>query len=191
LPPKIYLAGPEVFLPDAVAIGRQKVEICARYGLAGLFPLDLDEASAGPVTAPATFQACLAAMREADAVIANLTPFRSVGADPGTAFELGYMVALGKPVFGYSNDPVPHVERVRSGYGPLRTDGDQLFAADGLAVENFALFDNLMLAEGLRAGGRGGVFLPAAPVADPARDLMTFARCAEHASEVLEAIRQA
>ncbi len=37
---KVYLAGPDVFLPDAVEIGRQKAAICARYGLIGLYPLD-------------------------------------------------------------------------------------------------------------------------------------------------------
>ena len=37
---KVYLAGPDVFLPDAVEIGRRKVEMCARHGLTGLYPLD-------------------------------------------------------------------------------------------------------------------------------------------------------
>ena len=37
---RIYLAGPEVFLPDATAFGRRKVEICAAHGLEGVFPLD-------------------------------------------------------------------------------------------------------------------------------------------------------
>ena len=37
---KIYLAGPDVFLPDAVEIGRRKAAICARHGLSGLYPLD-------------------------------------------------------------------------------------------------------------------------------------------------------
>ena len=37
---KIYLAGPDVFLPDAVEIGRRKAAICARHGLTGLYPLD-------------------------------------------------------------------------------------------------------------------------------------------------------
>ncbi len=37
---KIYLAGPDVFLPDAIEIGRRKVEICARHGVTGLYPLD-------------------------------------------------------------------------------------------------------------------------------------------------------
>ena len=34
-PMKIYLAGPDVFLPDALEIGRRKLEICARHGLTG------------------------------------------------------------------------------------------------------------------------------------------------------------
>ncbi len=37
---KIYLAGPDVFLHDAVDIGRRKVEMCKRHGLVGLYPLD-------------------------------------------------------------------------------------------------------------------------------------------------------
>ena len=37
---KIYLAGPEVFLPDALEIGRRKSRICARHGMTGLYPLD-------------------------------------------------------------------------------------------------------------------------------------------------------
>ena len=31
---KIYLAGPDVFLPNAIAIGRRKKELCAQYGFA-------------------------------------------------------------------------------------------------------------------------------------------------------------
>jgi nucleoside 2-deoxyribosyltransferase len=37
---KIYLAGPDVFLPDAIAIGQRKREICQRHGVTGLYPLD-------------------------------------------------------------------------------------------------------------------------------------------------------
>jgi nucleoside 2-deoxyribosyltransferase len=37
---KIYPAGPDVFLPDAVGFGSRKAEICARHGLTGLYPLD-------------------------------------------------------------------------------------------------------------------------------------------------------
>ena len=182
---KVYLAGPEVFLPDVIEVGRNKVAICERYGLVGLFPLDLD-APAGPATSAAIFQACLVAMRDAHAMVANLTPFRGMEADPGTAFELGYMLALGKPVFGYTNDPAAHLERVRESYGPLTSKADQLWAADGYAVENFELFDNLMLAEALLEHGPG-VFAPMEPVADPARDLSVFEHCVAHAAATLRA----
>jgi len=37
---KVYLAGPDVFLPDAVEVGQRKAAICARHGLTGLYPLD-------------------------------------------------------------------------------------------------------------------------------------------------------
>jgi nucleoside 2-deoxyribosyltransferase len=33
---KIYLAGPDVFLPDAIEIGRRKAAICACHGVSGL-----------------------------------------------------------------------------------------------------------------------------------------------------------
>jgi nucleoside 2-deoxyribosyltransferase len=33
---KIYLAGPDVFLLEAIEIGRRKAAICARHGLIGL-----------------------------------------------------------------------------------------------------------------------------------------------------------
>ena len=38
--PRVYLAGPEVFLPDAIAVGAEKCRLCAEYGFEGLFPLD-------------------------------------------------------------------------------------------------------------------------------------------------------
>jgi nucleoside 2-deoxyribosyltransferase len=50
-------------------------------------------------------------MDEADAIIANLTPFRGPGADPGTAYELGAMAARRKFCLGYSNDPSVYADR--------------------------------------------------------------------------------
>ena len=35
-----YLAGPDVFLPDAVQHAARKVAICARFGFRGLPPLN-------------------------------------------------------------------------------------------------------------------------------------------------------
>src|SRR6516165_10559354 len=50
---KIYLAGPDVFLPDRIEIGRRKTAICARYGLTGLYPLDHPvDLAADPISRP-------------------------------------------------------------------------------------------------------------------------------------------
>ena len=93
---KIYLAGPDVFLPDAVEIGRRKADICARHGLTGLYPLDNAVDLAAGDASLAIFKGNEAMMDAADAIIANLTPFRGPGADAGTVYELGYMAGRGK-----------------------------------------------------------------------------------------------
>jgi nucleoside 2-deoxyribosyltransferase len=41
-----YLAGPDVFLPNAVAHAAAKTEICRRFGMHGLPPLNEDVESA-------------------------------------------------------------------------------------------------------------------------------------------------
>lgn len=183
----IYLAGPEVFLPDAVAIGAAKKDICARHGLTGLFPLDnvLDLAGLSPPDAGrAIFRANVALMRAADAVIANLTPFRGPGCDPGTAFEVGFMHALGKPVFAYANTALSHADRVAAFYGGTlerRADG-RLVDPEGLEVEDFGLTDNLML-DG--AALDSGLFVTGQvdPV-DSLTDLSLFSRCVIKAAAI-------
>ncbi len=109
---KIYLAGPDVFLPDAVEIGRRKAAICARRGLTGLYPLDNAVDLTAPDASLAIFKGNEAMMDAADAIIANLTPFRGPSADAGTVYELGYMAGRGKICFAYSNDPAIYAERV-------------------------------------------------------------------------------
>jgi nucleoside 2-deoxyribosyltransferase len=74
---KVYLAGPEVFLPNATEIGDAKKRICAAHGLAGLFPLDQQHPQlAAAQLGMAIYHANVALMTAADAIIANLTPFR-------------------------------------------------------------------------------------------------------------------
>lgn len=173
---KLYLAGPEVFLDDAREIGRRKVELCARHGFTGLFPLDGEIAldAGGGVAARSIFAANVALMRRADAVVANLTPFRGISADPGTAFEVGFAFALGKPVAAYCNLPGELKHRAHAAIGPAgRDDAPASLMADGLHVEDFGHFDNLMLAEALAASGLP-VIQAATPAADPFRDLALF-----------------
>lgn len=144
--PRIYLAGPEVFLPAAREIGAAKVARCSAAGLVGLFPLDqeLDVAHLAPAEqARAIALANEELMRSADGLIANLTPFRGVSMDCGTAFEVGFMRALGRPVFGYSTsgeDYRMRAERFRREAAGWH-DGDR--AANML--EDFGLAENLMI----------------------------------------------
>ena len=181
---KIYLAGPDVFLPDAADVGRRKQEICAAYGLSGLFPLDSKVDLSSPEASLSIFRGCERMMREADSVIANLTPFRGAGADPGTVFELGYMAARGKLCLGYSNDPAPYADRVRV-LTRVREENRRLVDAEGLTVENFGLGDNLMMIHALDLYG-SRLVIPASRPADPWHDLAAFETCVRIAAERLE-----
>jgi len=177
----IYLAGPDVFLPDALEIGRRKVELCARYGLTGLFPLDNAVALAAHDASLQIFRGNEAMMDAADAIIANLTPFRGPSADAGTVYELGYMAGRGKLVLGYSNDPANYVARVARSETITERDG-LLIGDDGLAVEDFGLVDNLMLIHCLDLHGAPLVTPRTAP-ADLWHDLAAFESCVQIAAQ--------
>jgi nucleoside 2-deoxyribosyltransferase len=179
---KIYLAGPDVFLQDAVAIGRRKVEICARHGLIGLYPLDNVIDLAAPDASLKIFCGNEAMMNEADAIIANLTPFRGPGADAGTVYELGYMAGRGKHCFGYSNDPALYVDRVRQ-RGDVKMQHGRLVDADDLTVENFGHTDNLMMIHALALYG-APLVLPHVRPAELWHDLTAFEACVQLAAGV-------
>ena len=121
----VYLAGPEVFLANSAAIGAQKKDICEKHGLTGRYPGDLPQDD-DPVR---LFRALVAMMDESELVIANMTPFRGISIDAGTAMEIGYMYARDRPVFGYTNTTESLAARV---------------APDGMLIEPFGLTDNLM-----------------------------------------------
>ena len=149
---RVYLAGPEVFLPDPMAAAKAKQAICEKYGFVGLFPLDnaLDLASMAPFEAGlAIYKSNIALMDRCDLIIANMTPFRGCSMDVGTAFEMGYMAGQGKPIFGYSNDGRFYHDRV-----PTRTPG---LDENGQTIEFFEMHDNLMLEGAIDTSG--GVFI--------------------------------
>jgi nucleoside 2-deoxyribosyltransferase len=173
---KIYLAGPDVFLPDAVEIGRRKVELCARRGLTGLYPLDnAVDLSAGDASL-AIFKGNQAMMDAADAIIANLTPFRGPGADAGTVYELGYMAGRRKLLLAYSNDPSAYADRVARFGEVTKSESGQLTDSAGLTVENFGWPDNLMMIHALDLHGCPLVTPKQAP-ADIWHDLAAFEVC--------------
>jgi nucleoside 2-deoxyribosyltransferase len=180
---KIYLAGPDVFLPDAIELGRRKVQLCARHGLVGLYPLD--NAIAANDASLQIFGGNEAMMNEASAIIANLTPFRGPGADAGTVYELGYMAGRGKLCLGYTNDPAPYADRVRAFTEVTSRDG-RLIDAQGLTVEDFGLADNLMMIHALDLHG-SALVTPRQRPADIWHDLTAFETCVRMAAERLVA----
>jgi nucleoside 2-deoxyribosyltransferase len=187
---RVYLAGPEVFLLNARAIGTRKRAICARHGLIGVFPADQegtgDPALPLPAQGLAISRAMERAMRGCDAMIVNLTPFRGPSADVGSAYEMGFMRALGRPIFGYTHDARPFRDRVAAFCGEqvrARVTGGHE-DADGMAIEPFQMHDNLMLAGGVIASG-GCIIAEAAPHADRYTALTAFERCIARAAAEL------
>lgn len=132
-PRRAYLAGPDVFFPNPLEIGKAKKAICTQHGLEGVFPLDAElrlDGLSPQEQGHRCFDAMVELMESSDLAIANLTPFRGPSMDVGTAVEIGYMHGRGKPVFGYTNVAEDYADRV---------------PPDGFLVEPFGLVDNLMV----------------------------------------------
>ncbi len=186
---RVYLAGPDVFLPDPVARGAALKRICAAHGLVGVFPLDpLAGEPAAWAGLPEWQRIALrneAHIRGAAALIANLTPFRGPSADVGTVFELGFMRALGRPVFGWSATSVSFAERTRAFLGTAaQEDAAGVWRdAEGTALESFGCLDNLMI-DGAVASSGGALEVAEAP---RWTDLAPFERCVARLAGMLRA----
>lgn len=145
--PSVYLAGPDVFYPDALARLERHRALCAGLGLTALVPVDNEGARGSPKEqALAIYRGNLAKMDDAHAVLANITPFRGPHMDPGTAFEIGYFVARGKPVVCYSEASSPLADRVLSWSAQPRAAGAPAQRdKNGALIEDFGLAENLMI----------------------------------------------
>lgn len=151
---RIYLAGPEVFHPRAKEIGEAKAQLCAAVGFEGIFPLNSSLELTGlskAEQATRIYRADVGIMQRCDVMIGNLTPFRGVSMDSGTAFEAGYMRALGRPVLGYSNTARDYRARADR-YRAVARDWPDADAPD-LSVEDFELMENLMIEIAIRESG--------------------------------------
>ncbi|MES2710810.1 MAG: nucleoside 2-deoxyribosyltransferase [Pseudomonadota bacterium] len=177
---RVYLAGPEVFLADAEAIAAAKKAVCAAHGLIGVFPTDHrpDAGGAPPEEHRRIYRLNEAHIRDCDALIANLTPFRGPSADSGTAYELGFMRALARPVLAYTNTHRDFASRTLAHLSPhvRRRDAATWEDEDGMAIEAFGLADNLMLDGGVLESGFA-VEREDVPPEARWRDLTAFTRC--------------
>jgi len=184
-PPRIYLAGPEVFLTDAQTVGDRKRALCAEHGLEGAFPLDagLDLAGLAKLEQAKRIAAsCEGMMRSCEALIANLTPFRGVSMDAGTAYEVGFMRALGRPVLGYTNVTAYYRARCEAyrRAAPALPDAD----CPEAEIEDFDGAENLMIEAAIVASG-GSVVRTSVPPGQEMRDLAGFQACLAQAARLL------
>jgi len=156
---KAYLAGPDVFLPNAPENAAAKIAICAKYGIIGRPPLNEEIERILTLPHDAAWRAIylkdIEMMEECDIIIANLTPFRGASADSGTLIEVGWFLGRGKKVFGYSNTATPFADRSAAHVAAVPDP------IPGLAVEGFSLPDNLMIPGAVEYGGGLPIFLPA------------------------------
>lgn len=179
--PRVYLAGPEVFLPNALAVGEAKKSVCALYRLVGLFPLDNEIAASGEPyqVGIEIYRGNVGLLESADAVVANLTPFRGPHADPGTAFELGYAAARNLVRVAYSTDPRLVRQRI-----PARSGDAEARDADGLQIEDFGMRDNLML-EACLSDDPPSILVPHGEQVLPLDDLDVFRRAVARVAMLL------
>jgi nucleoside 2-deoxyribosyltransferase len=147
----VFLSGPDQWAPAAADLLDRKRRLVESAGLAPLdgrgrvaIDTDNEEAAAREIYADA-----LSRLRQSDAVIANLTPWRGVGCNPGAAFECGFAAALGKPVFAYMNvmseEEAELRERVDLLFGAVLSEDGAWRDPDGAEIEDFGLPENLML----------------------------------------------
>ncbi|MFT0545234.1 nucleoside 2-deoxyribosyltransferase [Allopusillimonas ginsengisoli] len=144
---KIYLAGFDVFRPDAVEHGEYLKRLCEKVGFTGLYPLDncAPPHLTGKALAQWICDANLQLIREANIVMANLNAFRGHEPDSGTVFEVGYGVALGHAVWAYTDEIRSLVAQVGS-HEEQEAGRRRIVDDQGFTVEDFGLSLNLMIA---------------------------------------------
>ena len=149
---RIYLAGPTVFMHDAAERGDALKAICEEHGCRGIFPGDVTTVGRG---ARGTYETCMTALSNAQAVVADLSPFRGPHVDDGTAFEVGVAKARGLPIFGYASDLRPLSERI-----DRHPRAAAMVDTGGVAIENFGEAFNSMIV--------GALIVPAFATAEEA-----------------------
>ena len=105
---KIYLAGPDVFAPNSIEIGKKLKNICEENNFIGLYPLDNEIEQSSENKKIEIVKGNILSIEKCDYILANLSNFRGSkvhpSCDSGTAWECGYGLAKGKRIFAYTNE---------------------------------------------------------------------------------------
>jgi nucleoside 2-deoxyribosyltransferase len=154
---KIYLAGPEVFLPNAHACFERHKQLCRQHGFEPLSPLDNAGGSSGKSGVPlarSIFAGNVEMIDQCDIVAANCNPFRGACVDDGTAWEIAYAFARGKQIYGYCARIAP-LPKIVTSYIPTHPhESGHAIDSDGYLVnEDFGNTINLMLEFSMESSG--------------------------------------
>ena len=119
--PVAYLADFEMFLPTCEETVKYWKETCEKYGIIGLFPGEKEPDDEFKPYTPkddspkekwyAVFMHDVNHMKRSDMVIAQLEDWRGAQPDSGTAFEVGYIAASGKPCYGFLKNSSSMIDR--------------------------------------------------------------------------------
>jgi nucleoside 2-deoxyribosyltransferase len=148
----VFLAGPDIWYPNAAEHLRRRKALCVEAGLTAISP-PLGEAAEErqdtEIAARLIYADALSALRGADALIANFSPWRGVHCDPTAAFLAGFAAALQKPVMGYMNivdeDDGDARGRIEAMFG-ASSDVDGRWRDDqDCVIEDLGLPETLML----------------------------------------------
>jgi nucleoside 2-deoxyribosyltransferase len=168
---RVYLAGPTVFDADPLRIFERMKAICRDAGVVGVAPLDnqigLENMRPGRPLLEAIVRADIGLMNQVEAAVFCLDGFRrGPEMDPGTAFEVGYMAALGKPVAGWTRDVRHYPQRVAAFFrdthgaaltattaGSIGGTSGLLRDPDGVLVHSEGCMQNAMVHVGIELAG--------------------------------------
>ncbi len=146
---KIYFAGPNVFHPHAKEMEHEIASYCESKGIIALIPGDSGIDWTNPdkrAIAQQIFAINKMHLDQCDGVIANVTPFRGACVDDGTAWEIGYAFALGKPVVSYGSGFLTTGEIIESVAGVNTNHSVPRRDRDSFLIEEFGFQSNLMIA---------------------------------------------
>jgi nucleoside 2-deoxyribosyltransferase len=160
-----------VFDPDPLPIFTRMKTLCREQGLVGVAPLDnqigLEHLPPGKPLLERIVRADIELMDQLEAAVFCLDSFRrGPEMDAGTAFEIGYMKALRKPLAGWTRDtrlyPARVADFLRDTFGhelvttaPGAVGGTSglLRDQDGILVHSEDCVQNAMVHVGIELGG--------------------------------------
>lgn len=147
----LYLGGPDAVLLGAADLLQRKRSLCESAGFVPVVSTDsiLVETQPSEAMAREMYADRVSRMRLADAAIINLSPWRGPSCDPAAAFEVGFLAALNKPVFGYMNvateEEADLGARIAEQFGVSVDASGRLTDGYGAEIEDFGLPEAVMV----------------------------------------------